>query len=122
MHRERHGDGKLHFYRNFAPEDYARLIANAACVVGNSSSGLREGAYLGVPVVNVGTRQAGREHGPNVVDAGYEAAAISAAARQQIAHGRYERSEMFGDGSAGARIAERLAGEDIRIQKRLHYS
>ena len=122
MHREQHGDGKLHFYRNFAPEDYARLIGNAACVIGNSSSGLREGAYLGVPVVNVGTRQGGREHGPNVVHAGYDAEAISAAARQQIDHGRYQRSEMFGDGSAGARIAERLAGEDIRIQKRLHYS
>ncbi len=121
MHRERYGDGSLHFYRNFTPEDYARLIANAACVIGNSSSGLREGAYLGVPVVNVGTRQGGREHGPNVVHAGYDADAIGAAARRQIAHGRYERSEMFGDGSAGTRIAERLAGEDIRIQKRLHY-
>jgi UDP-hydrolysing UDP-N-acetyl-D-glucosamine 2-epimerase len=122
MHRERHGDGRLHFYRNFAPEDYARLIGNAACLIGNSSSGLREGAWLGTPVVDVGTRQAGRECGPNVVHAPYDAAEIEAAARAQIAAGRYPRSSMFGDGRAGRRIAELLAGRPISIQKRLHYA
>jgi UDP-hydrolysing UDP-N-acetyl-D-glucosamine 2-epimerase len=122
MHRERHGDGRLHFYRNFPPEDYARLIANAACVVGNSSSGLREGAWLGTPVVNVGSRQQGRERGPNVVDAGYDAGAIRAAIEAQLEHGRYERSTVFGDGTAGEQIARHLATAPLRIQKRLHYS
>lgn len=122
VHRERHGDGKLHFYRNFPPEDYARLIANAACVVGNSSSGLREGAFLGTPVVDVGSRQGGREHGPNVRHAGYDAAEIRAAIQAQVAHGRYPRSTMFGDGTAGEQIAHHLATAPLRIQKRLHYT
>lgn len=121
MHREVHGDGKLHFYRNFAPEDYARLIANAACLIGNSSSGLREGAYLGTPTVDVGTRQARREHGENVVHAAYERAEIEAKARQQIAHGRFSKSTLFGDGSAGRQIAEILAGAPISVQKHLSY-
>ena len=60
----------LHFYRNFSPEDYARLVNNSRCIVGNSSSGLREGAFLGVPCVNVGSRQSGRERAANVRLAG----------------------------------------------------
>ncbi len=121
MHREVNGDGKLHFYRNFTPEDYARLIANAACLIGNSSSGLREGAFLGTPTVDVGTRQARREHGENVVRAGYDRAEIEAKARQQISHGRFPKSTLFGDGSAGRQIAEILANGPISVQKRLSY-
>ncbi len=121
MYRERQHPTWLHLYRNFSPEDYARLINNAACVVGNSSSGLREGAYLGVPVVNIGSRQQGREHGPNVAHVGYEARAIEAAVRSQIKHGRYPSSQMFGDGKAGDRIADILAKATFRIQKRLSY-
>jgi UDP-hydrolysing UDP-N-acetyl-D-glucosamine 2-epimerase len=122
MWRERYNPKKLHYYRNFSVEDWARLINGAACVIGNSSSALREGAFLGVPAVNVGTRQQGREHGLNIVHAGYNADAIEAAARRQIAHGRYERSTLFGDGFAGKRIADVLASADIRIQKRLVYA
>ncbi len=122
MYRERHNPDWLHMYRNFGPEDYARLINSAACVVGNSSSGLREGAYLGVPTVNVGSRQQGREHGPNLVTVGYHAAEIAAAIRSQIAHGRYPSSHLFGDGNAGVRIAEHLATAQFRIQKRLSYT
>ena len=122
MWRERYNPKKLHYYRNFSVEDWARLINSAVCVVGNSSSALREGAFLGVPAVNVGTRQQGREHGPNVVHAGYDAGAIEAAARRQMAHGHYERSTLFGDGFAGKRIADVLASAEIRIQKRLVYA
>jgi UDP-hydrolysing UDP-N-acetyl-D-glucosamine 2-epimerase len=120
--REKNNPQKTHFYINFAIEDYARLINNAACLVGNSSSALREGAFLGVPAVNIGTRQSGREHGPNVVHVGYDRDEIEAAVRSQIAHGRYERSTLFGDGQAGQRIAELLGARDIRVQKRLCYS
>ena len=121
LHREHQGDGKLHFYRNFTPEDYARLIGNAACLIGNSSSGLREGAFLGTPVVNIGTRQRNREHGPNVVHAAYDRVEIEAKARAQIAHGTYHCSPLFGDGSAGRRIAGILANAEISVQKRLTY-
>jgi UDP-hydrolysing UDP-N-acetyl-D-glucosamine 2-epimerase len=121
LHRERAGDGKLHFYRNFSPEDYARLIANAACLMGNSSSGLREGAFLGTPVVNIGSRQKNREHGANVVHAAYERADIEAKARAQMAHGTYPSTSLFGDGKAGRRIADILATATINVQKRLTY-
>ena len=122
MFREREKPKKVHFYINFEVEDYARLMNNAACLVGNSSSALREGAFLGVPAVNIGTRQGGREHGPNVVHVGYDSTAIEGAIRKQITHGRYERCTMFGDGHAGERIAKILADVEVQLQKRLCYN
>jgi UDP-hydrolysing UDP-N-acetyl-D-glucosamine 2-epimerase len=120
--RENRKPEKMHFYINFAIEDYARLLNNAACLVGNSSSALREGAFLGVPAVNIGTRQSGREHGKNVIHVGYNSQKIEAAIRSQIAHGRYERSTLFGDGRAGQRIADLLSESHMRVQKKLCYN
>lgn len=121
LFREQKKPDNIHFYINFSVEDYARLINKAVCLVGNSSSALREGAFLGIPAVNIGSRQAGREHGPNVAHVGYYQEEIEAAIKKQIAHGRYERSTMFGDGTAGQKIAEVLAVADFKIQKRLSY-
>jgi GDP/UDP-N,N'-diacetylbacillosamine 2-epimerase (hydrolysing) len=119
--REHHNPDYLHFYRNFSPEDYVRLLDNCACLVGNSSSGLREGAFMGVPCVNIGTRQQGRERAENVVDVGYDASAIEAAIRKQLKHGKYPQSKLFGDGTAGKQIADILATAEFRIQKMLSY-
>lgn len=117
--RENNPHAPLHFFRNFSAEDYARLIDNCACLVGNSSSALREGAFLGTPAVNIGTRQNRREHGPNVRHAPYDAAKIQEAIEAQIAHGKYRRSSLFGDGRAGERIANILAEARPILQKSL---
>jgi UDP-hydrolysing UDP-N-acetyl-D-glucosamine 2-epimerase len=111
----------LHFFKNFSPEDYVKVLANCRCIVGNSSSGLREGALLGTPCVNVGSRQQGRERGHNVMDAGYNRREILAAIRKQIEHGRYEPDYRFGDGHAGERIAQCLARVEPVLQKRMSY-
>lgn len=117
MHRERHPEAPLHFYRNFTPEDYVTLIANCACLVGNSSSAIREGSFLGTPAVNIGSRQAGRTRGPNVTDVVYDARAIAEAIQAQTAHGRYPSASIYGDGHAGERMAEVLATAEVSIQK-----
>lgn len=119
--RETADASNLHFFKNMWPEDFLRLLYNARCIIGNSSVALREGAFLGVPAVNVGTRQAGRERGANVVDAEHERAAIVEAARLQIGHGRYPRDLTYGDGQSGQRIADLLATAPLRIEKRLTY-
>jgi UDP-hydrolysing UDP-N-acetyl-D-glucosamine 2-epimerase len=121
MFREAENPDYIHFFRNFSPENYVRLIANCSCLVGNSSSALREGSFLGVPAVNIGTRQEGRECGDNVIHTPYDAIEIAGAIRHQIDHGRYPGSDIFGDGHAGSRIAEILATAEFKIQKRLCY-
>ena len=119
--RENNDPDYLHLYRNFSPEDYARLLNNAVCMIGNSSSGLREAAYLGTPCVNIGTRQRGRDRAQNVIDAPHNAEAIYRAIERQIVHGRYPRSLMFGDGSSGKRIADILATASLQLEKSLSY-
>ena len=111
----------IRFYKNFPVETYVRLMMSCACAVGNSSAPLREGAFIGVPTVNIGTRQGGRDRGGNVTDAAPERRAIVEAVRRQLAHGRYPSDHLYGDGEAGPRIADVLATAPLRIQKRLYY-
>ena len=112
----------MRFYKNFPIETYVRLMRLSACAVGNSSAPIREGAYLGVPTVNVGTRQGGRDRGPNVVDVAHERTAIVDAIRQQVAHGPYVSDPLYGDGGAGPRIADVLATAPLTVQKRLVFT
>jgi UDP-hydrolysing UDP-N-acetyl-D-glucosamine 2-epimerase len=119
--RENNNPTYLHLYRNFSPEDYARLLNNAVCMIGNSSSGLREAAFLGTPSVNIGSRQRGRDRARNVIDVPHNAEDIYRAIELQIANGRYPRSLMFGDGSSGKRIADILAQASLRLEKTLSY-
>lgn len=119
--RETHDVPFIYFFKNLAPEDFLRLLIGARCLIGNSSVGIRESAFLGAPVVNVGNRQAGRERGPNVMDVGYDRQAIVVAVRQHLANGRYPSSALYGDGHAGERIANLLADVPLTIEKKITY-
>jgi UDP-hydrolysing UDP-N-acetyl-D-glucosamine 2-epimerase len=119
--REQVKPKRMHFFKNMTPTDFLRLLYNSKCLIGNSSVGIRECSYLGVPVVNIGTRQSGRERGKNVIDSDYDLENIKDAALYQIKHGRYAPDNLYGDGKAGARIAEKLATAPLEIEKRLTY-
>lgn len=111
----------LHFFKNMAPTDFLRLIKNCSCLVGNSSVGVRESSILGVPVVNIGQRQKGRERGGNVIDVGYDRSSITAAIARQVHHGPYPPEEIYGDGMAGEKIATVLASVPLTVTKSLAY-
>ena len=119
--REKYRPEYIRFYKNFPIDTYVRLMLSCACAVGNSSAPLREGAFIGVPTVNVGTRQQGRDRADNAIDAGYDRREIVAAINRQLAHGRYPSNHLYGDGGAGARIAKILVDAPLRVQKRLSY-
>lgn len=111
----------MHFFKNMSPTDFLRLLYNSKCLIGNSSVGIRECSFLGVPVVNIGTRQSGRERGKNVIDVEHHFEDIQSAVHRQVEHGRYESDKLYGDGKAGERISQLLASEPLEIQKRLSY-
>jgi UDP-hydrolysing UDP-N-acetyl-D-glucosamine 2-epimerase len=111
----------VHFFKSLPIELYGPLMANTACVLGNSSSGIRESAFLGTPSVNIGSRQHGRARGRNVVDVPYDSAEIVSAVRRQMAHGRYEPDHMYGDGFASSKIVETLRTYKFTIQKTITY-
>ena len=111
----------LKLFKNLPTQIYIHLMNTCACLVGNSSSGVREGATIGTPVVNIGTRQNKREMGPNVMNVGYDRIEIKEAILKQIANGKYENAGIYGDGHAGSQIADILASSDPSIQKTITY-
>jgi UDP-hydrolysing UDP-N-acetyl-D-glucosamine 2-epimerase len=121
MFRERERPALMHFFRNMPPESFLRLVLGSSTVVGNSSMAIRECSFLGVPAVDIGDRQAGRERAGNIVNVPYDRRAISDAIRRQMDNGRYPSAQIYGDGRAGERIAEVLATCPLTIEKRLWY-
>jgi UDP-hydrolysing UDP-N-acetyl-D-glucosamine 2-epimerase len=120
--REHEDDAKLHFFKNLPIDDYIRLMGRTACLIGNSSSAIREGAFIGTPAVNIGHRQDGRQRGPNVIDVGTNREEIVEGVRTQLRHGAYESAPIYGDGHAGERIADILSRIEVTsVQKRITY-
>lgn len=87
---------------------YLSWLAACDVLVGNSSSGIIEAASFGLPVVNVGSRQDGRERSGNTVDVAPEAEAVKNAADAALAHGRRAMANVYGDGRAGERMVRLL--------------
>jgi UDP-hydrolysing UDP-N-acetyl-D-glucosamine 2-epimerase len=106
---------------NLSPEDYLRVLSNASCAIGNSSSFVRDASYFGTPVVLVGDRQEGRETDEHVTHVETRSNDIERAIRVQLAHGRYAPSSLYGDGGTAQRITDALARVRPYVQKRLHY-
>lgn len=119
--REKYKPKWLHAFKNLPASIYFHLMNTTSCLVGNSSSGVREGAYIGTPVVNIGTRQNKRLIGENVVNVGYKKDSILSAINRQVSHGKYNTSQAYGDGTAGEKIAHILTKIDPVLQKTITY-
>ena len=111
----------VHFYKNMRPLDFLSLLINSRGIIGNSSVAIRECAYLGVPAVNIGNRQSGRDRGRNVIDVDYKQEEILAAIRSVFQATERHQDLIYGDGSAGEQIADVLATAEFTIEKRLTY-
>jgi UDP-hydrolysing UDP-N-acetyl-D-glucosamine 2-epimerase len=119
--RENNNPEWLHLFKNLPTNIYIHLLNTTACLVGNSSSGIREGAYIGTPVVNIGTRQHKRVRGNNVLDVNYSSDEIYHAIKTQLEHGKYESSHIYGKGNAGVQISDVLCNSNPDIQKTIQY-
>jgi len=108
---------KIKFVTDVLPEDFIALLRGASVLAGNSSSGIKEASYLGVPVVNIGTRQGSRLRGPHVRDVGNDTNAIHAAIRAQLKHGPYPSSNLYYQPNTSERIVDILADAKLSVQK-----
>lgn len=120
-YRELHRSENIHFFKNMHPEDFLRLLYNSKQIVGNSSVAIRECAFLGVPAVNIGTRQSGRDRGSNVIDVDYDRFQIVNAIHRHLDMPRPPSDSLYGDGSAGEKIAKLLATLPLKYMKSLTY-
>jgi UDP-hydrolysing UDP-N-acetyl-D-glucosamine 2-epimerase len=119
--REKHTTLPIHFFKNMEPTDFLYLLHHSACLIGNSSVGIRECAYLGVPVVNLGSRQNRRDRGNNVKDVDYNINQIKNGINQWLEAGRPKTSLVYGGGNAGNVIAEKLVELPLVFHKTISY-
>lgn len=120
-YRENNDTSNIHFFKNMEPDDFLRLIINSKCLVGNSSVGIRESAFLGVPVVNIGSRQNRRQRASGVVDCEYSKNEIKSSIESQLKIVKYDPEYIYGDGYAGKKIANILANSNLTFHKTIEY-
>jgi len=121
QYREKDKIPNIHFFKNMVPEDFLELLYNSKCLVGNSSVGIRECSFLGVPTVNIGSRQDGRDRGPNVTDVFYSRIAIKDAINNWLAAERPVQSHVYGGGDAGKKMADILDTITLRYHKKINF-
>jgi UDP-hydrolysing UDP-N-acetyl-D-glucosamine 2-epimerase len=117
-------DGWLHIFKNLPMDVFVRLMDQCSVMMGNSSSQLREGAIVGVPAIDIGSRQQARLKGENSMEVSPDKDEILAAIKTQLAHGKYDGDPLYGDGFAGEKIAKILSTIDLKtvsVQKQICY-
>ena len=122
--RENKHVNNISFFKNFTPENYIKLIFNSECLVGNSSSGIRESSFLSIPVVNIGSRQKNRERGFNVIDVEYNKNQIFNAILKQMKNRKIKKSFIYGDGFANKKIItllNKIFKKKVSVEKQLNY-
>jgi UDP-hydrolysing UDP-N-acetyl-D-glucosamine 2-epimerase len=122
IHRETDKANNIYFFKNMSPDDFLVLLMGSECIIGNSSVAIRECSYLGVPAINIGDRQIGRERGKNVIDCEYDKKQILDSYKKIITSNRPEGEGLYGNGHAGEEIARVIASlYEISINKILSY-
>lgn len=121
VYREHNNASWLYLIKNLDPITYQRTLKRAVCAIGNSSSFVRDSTFSGTPVVLVGNRQVGREHGENLISCPPISADIVHAIRKQTKLGRRPPSNLYGDGNASQKIIKALKSFKPYEQKVLRY-
>ena len=119
--RESQKPNHMHFFKNMEGNDFLKLLVNSVCLIGNSSVGIRECAYLQVPVVNIGSRQTKRARAKNVTDVSYDRIQIKEAIKQITNSVRPDSSGIYGVGDSGFQIADLLASVSLHFHKTITY-
>lgn len=119
--REKYKMDNVHFFKNMEGDDFLNLLNHSICLIGNSSVGIRECAYLGVPVINIGSRQNRRDRGANVTDVSYDENEIVNAVEKAISSPKRIKSNIYGGGSAGENIANLLHDLPLQFHKTIMY-
>jgi bifunctional UDP-N-acetylglucosamine 2-epimerase / N-acetylmannosamine kinase len=115
-YREKNKKIRMNFFTNLEVSDYLKLIKNSKCLIGNTSSGIREGSYLSVPYVCVGDRQYMRERGSNVIDCKIDSKKILDSIKK-ITSKKISKSTIYGNGRSIKKIYSILKNINLDIHK-----
>ncbi len=119
----------IHIFKNLPHEDYLGLLKSIDLMIGNSSSGILEAPSFKIPVINIGSRQQGRERSGNIIDVEPKKEKILTAINKSLYDPAFrikirQTKNKFGDGNAAQKIIKILKNvplnEDL-IQKQITY-
>lgn len=110
---------KINFVVNFDSIEYLKIISNCKCLIGNSSSAIREGSYLGVRAVNVGDRQQQREQAHNVINSKLDFKEIIKSIKK-IMKRKIKSSNLYGNGNSIKQIEKILQKVELKVIKRFY--
>lgn len=119
--RELNEADNMYFIKNMEPQDFMRLLVHSKGIVGNSSVAIRECSYLGVPAVDIGSRQSNREHAENVINVDYDREQILMAVKDHCGR-KLSSSSLYGCGNASEQIAQCLSKITLTFMKSLGFS
>jgi UDP-hydrolysing UDP-N-acetyl-D-glucosamine 2-epimerase len=119
--KEKNKANDITYVINCTPEQYLLLLNNSKCLVGNSSSFIREGSHLGKPAVIIGERQNMREVGPNIIYAKYLKKEIIKKIFFQIKKVKYTKKKIYGNHNAGLKIKNILEKINFTNKKYIAY-
>ncbi len=120
-YREENPNNMFRFFKNMEGKDFLKLLFHSKCLIGNSSVGIRECSFLGVPVVNIGTRQNRRVRGNNVKDVDFDEVRLLEVINLQLKSNNLKQEEIYGNGDAGFKIAEVISKAKLEIKKVISY-
>jgi UDP-hydrolysing UDP-N-acetyl-D-glucosamine 2-epimerase len=109
---------KVKFIINLPPENFVKLILKCSLLVGNSSFGIREASYIGLPVINLGNRQAGRQRAENVLDIESLKMVDRLNDLEVIINSKFESSRIYGSGNSGLLAAQIIGKWQPRVKKK----
>ena len=119
--REKYNPDWLYLFRNLPVEVYLQLMFLCRCLVGNSSSAVREGEFMGVRSVNIGSRQNSRLRGNNIIDCDESTSSILHSIQQQLNESEELNTQyLYGNGEAAKKIANILAEFKVENTQKLN--
>ena len=108
---------RIRFINYLPPEDFIALLSRTECLIGNSSAGLKEAGFLGVPVVDIGTRQNNRLRGENVLHVDWAGGDLEKAIAAQWHAPRFDSSKTYNGEGVSERIVKILLEAPLYMQK-----
>lgn len=94
-------------------EYFLTLLKHSQFIIGNSSAGIREAPYYGLPIINIGTRQQNRALHADIINVDYAEDSISAELKTIDSHKNTKASPDYGHGNSAVLFFECLNGEPI---------
>lgn len=107
------GNPRFRIFPSLRFEYFLTLLKNCQFIIGNSSAGIREAPYYGIPIINIGTRQQNRALHADIINVDYDGQRIADALRSIDSHQVQPNHSDFGQGNSAGLFLESLQQESI---------